>query len=181
MAGVGDAPYAGGTVLECGYRARAAAEPGELWHALARIGGETGWYYGDALWRLRGLLDKLLGGVGLRRVGINPDTLRVGDPLDFWRCSRWRKPPAGPPGRNETAGRALLEFRLLRVADDTTELTPIPGSCPGAWPALLLYATIHSTNWSSPACSKAWPTRPANPSSAAGTLHPGPPGPDAAG
>ncbi len=121
---VGDAPYAGGTVLECGYRARAAAEPGELWHALARIGGETGWYYGDALWRLRGFLDKLLGGVGLRRVGINPDTLRVGDPLDFWRVLTVAK--------NERLillaemklpGEALLEFRLRRLADNVTELT----------------------------------------------------------
>jgi hypothetical protein len=67
----GDAPYAGGTVLECGYRARAEADPEELWHALARIGGETGWYYGDALWRLRGFLDKLVGGVGLRRWAFN--------------------------------------------------------------------------------------------------------------
>lgn len=49
------------------------------------IGGQTGWYYGDWLWKLRGFIDKLLGGVGLRRGRTNPNSLDVGDALDFWR------------------------------------------------------------------------------------------------
>ncbi len=49
------------------------------------IGGNTGWYYGTWLWRLRGVIDKLMGGVGLRRGRTNPDTIRPGDALDFWR------------------------------------------------------------------------------------------------
>lgn len=49
------------------------------------IGGETGWYYGTFLWQLRGLLDKLFGGVGLRRGRTNQDTISAGDALDFWR------------------------------------------------------------------------------------------------
>jgi uncharacterized protein YbjT (DUF2867 family) len=49
------------------------------------IGGRTGWYYGDWLWKLRGFMDKLVGGVGLRRGRTNPTTLDVGDALDFWR------------------------------------------------------------------------------------------------
>ncbi len=86
--------------------------------------GETGWYYGDALWRLRGFLDKLVGGVGLRRVGINPDTLRVGDPLDFWRVLTVEKNHRLVLlAEMKLPGEALLEFRLLRVADNVTELT----------------------------------------------------------
>ncbi|MEJ2583632.1 MAG: SDR family oxidoreductase [Robiginitalea sp.] len=50
-----------------------------------RIGGETGWYYGSWLWQIRGFLDKLSGGVGLRRGRTHPDKIYAGDSLDFWR------------------------------------------------------------------------------------------------
>ena len=49
------------------------------------IGGETGWYYGTFLWRIRGYIDKLFGGIGLRRGRTNPTDLNAGDALDFWR------------------------------------------------------------------------------------------------
>lgn len=49
------------------------------------IGGENGWYYGNWLWRIRGFLDKLAGGVGLRRGRTSETTLHAGDALDFWR------------------------------------------------------------------------------------------------
>lgn len=49
------------------------------------IGGRNGWYYGNWLWKMRGLLDKLFGGVGLRRGRTNKNALNVGDALDFWR------------------------------------------------------------------------------------------------
>lgn len=50
-----------------------------------KIGGETGWYYMDWLWRIRGFLDKMAGGVGLRRGRTHPDKIFPGDALDFWR------------------------------------------------------------------------------------------------
>ena len=50
-----------------------------------RIGGETGWYYANWLWKLRGFLDKLSGGVGLRRGRTNKSDIQAGDTLDFWR------------------------------------------------------------------------------------------------
>ena len=49
------------------------------------IGGENGWYYANWLWQFRGFLDKLFGGVGLRRGRKNPDDIEAGDALDFWR------------------------------------------------------------------------------------------------
>jgi uncharacterized protein YbjT (DUF2867 family) len=49
------------------------------------IGGDNGWYYGTWLWRIRGFIDKLYGGVGLRRGRTNQATISVGDSLDFWR------------------------------------------------------------------------------------------------
>jgi hypothetical protein len=63
-----------------------------------RIGGETGWYHGNWLWRMRGVLDKLFGGVGLRRGRTNRTTLSAGDSLDFWRVLY----------ANKTEGRLLL-------------------------------------------------------------------------
>ena len=49
------------------------------------IGGETGWYYGNLLWKLRGYMDKMVGGIGLRRGRTSPTDLHTGDALDFWR------------------------------------------------------------------------------------------------
>jgi uncharacterized protein YbjT (DUF2867 family) len=49
------------------------------------IGGEKGWYYGTSLWKVRGLMDRFVGGVGLRRGRTNPDQINAGDALDFWR------------------------------------------------------------------------------------------------
>lgn len=50
-----------------------------------RIGGETGWYYANIMWKFRGFIDKIFGGVGLRRGRTNATELNVGDALDFWR------------------------------------------------------------------------------------------------
>ena len=52
---------------------------------LWRLGGKTGWYYGNWLWQLRGFMDKLAGGVGLRRGRTNEDSISEGDAIDFWR------------------------------------------------------------------------------------------------
>lgn len=52
---------------------------------ICAIGGENGWYYGTFLWKIRGYMDKLFGGSGLRRGRTNKDTIQAGDALDFWR------------------------------------------------------------------------------------------------
>ena len=56
-----------------------------LWRSIEEIGGPRGWYGADALWWLRGLLDRMIGGVGLRRGRRDPNFLRQGESLDFWR------------------------------------------------------------------------------------------------
>jgi hypothetical protein len=56
---------------------------------IRRIGGRTGWYYADTLWRVRGFLDLLAGGVGTRRGRRHPEHPAVGDTLDFWRVERY--------------------------------------------------------------------------------------------
>ncbi|MEX2586103.1 MAG: SDR family oxidoreductase [Balneolaceae bacterium] len=57
----------------------------EAMEKIWNIGGDTGWYYADTLWKIRGFLDKLVGGVGLRRGRKSSDKISVGDALDFWR------------------------------------------------------------------------------------------------
>lgn len=59
--------------------------PEEAFEPIRRIGGETGWYWGSWLWRVRGFLDLLVGGVGVRRGRRDPDHLVRGDAVDFWR------------------------------------------------------------------------------------------------
>ncbi len=61
------------------------SEPDRVLNNIWRIGGDNGWYYGNWLWKIRGLLDKAIGGVGLRRGRTHPDKLFPGDSLDFWR------------------------------------------------------------------------------------------------
>jgi uncharacterized protein YbjT (DUF2867 family) len=62
--------------------------PEEAFAPIQRIGGSTGWYAANWFWRLRGLIDTLRGGVGLRRGRRDPHELRVGDTVDFWRVER---------------------------------------------------------------------------------------------
>lgn len=80
---------------------------------IQRIGGRTGWYYGNVLWRVRGILDLLVGGVGFRRYRRDPEQLAVGDSLDFWRVEEV-DPPRKLRLRAEMRlpGRAWLEFEV---------------------------------------------------------------------
>jgi uncharacterized protein YbjT (DUF2867 family) len=59
--------------------------PAVAFRPIERLGGKTGWYYENWLWRIRGLLDLLLGGAGMRRGRRDPERLLAGDTLDFWR------------------------------------------------------------------------------------------------
>lgn len=78
------------------------------------IGGINGWYFGDVLWRIRGFIDKIVGGPGLRRGRTNVDSLNVGDALDFWRVLYSNK----EEGRlllgaeMKLPGEAWLEFKI---------------------------------------------------------------------
>ena len=65
--------------------ARVNVAPALAFAPIRRLGGRTGWYYGRGLWRLRGFIDLLVGGVGLRRGRRDPEWLRVGDTVDWWR------------------------------------------------------------------------------------------------
>jgi uncharacterized protein YbjT (DUF2867 family) len=80
---------------------------------IRRIGGSTGWYYGNWLWSVRGFLDLLVGGVGVRRGRRDPEHLRTGDPLDFWRVDIYDPPNLlRLSAEMKLPGRAWLEFEV---------------------------------------------------------------------
>ncbi len=90
-----------------------AVPPEVAFRPIQRIGGETGWYYGNWLWRLRGFVDLLFGGVGLRRGRRDVQQLRVGDVVDWWRVEEIR--PAEClrlVAEMKVPGRAWLEFEV---------------------------------------------------------------------
>jgi uncharacterized protein YbjT (DUF2867 family) len=66
-------------------RVESSAGPEEVFAQVTAIGGRQGWYYADSLWKFRGILDRLVGGIGMRRGRRNQYELRAGDALDFWR------------------------------------------------------------------------------------------------
>ena len=137
----GDAPWAGGTICRCGYRVRLQAAPEVVWAPVVRIGGRTGYYFADHLWFVRGLIDRLVGGVGLRRGRRHSLRLRIGDALDFWRVL-----DVAAPNRlrllaeMKTPGPALLDFALKAVDDGVTELSVLSHFEPrGLWGLVYWY------------------------------------------
>ena len=140
----GDAEWAGGTIMNCGYRARIKATIDEVWQPVSRIGGKTGWYFGNYLWRLRGIIDRLVGGAGLRRGRRHPTEIGVGDALDFWRVLE-----VEPPRRlllmaeMKTPGEALLEFQISQIADDQVELQMLSRFLPKGLLGLIYWYVLY--------------------------------------
>ena len=112
-----DPAWSGGTLYRDVRTAASAASPDDLFAAVCGVGGRHGWPHGWA-WRIRGVLDRMVGGIGLRRGRRDPDVLRIGDALDFWRVTDVRAPRGDQPGllrlvaEMKLPGRAWLEFRI---------------------------------------------------------------------
>jgi hypothetical protein len=109
-----------GTRLVDSRSALVAAPPSAAFAPIEAIGGQTGWYAWNFLWRVRGYLDLLAGGAGMRRGRRHPTALRVGDTLDFWRVE------AIEPDRRlrliaemRLPGRAWLEFEVTPEGPST--------------------------------------------------------------
>lgn len=99
------------------------APPGAIFRAFTGIGGTRGWLYLNWTWRLRGAIDRLFGGVGMRRGRRDADDIRVGEALDFWRVE------AIEPGRMmrlraemKVPGKAWLQFEVNTPAGDAPPL-----------------------------------------------------------
>lgn len=105
-----------------------------------RIGGSNGWYYGSWLWKIRGLMDKAVGGVGLRRGRTHPENISAGDAVDFWRVLFADK----KEGRlllfaeMKLPGEAWLEFRMK--GDELVQTATFRPK--GVWGRLYWYSVL---------------------------------------
>jgi len=111
----GDPSWAGGTVFVDRREVTTSTSPAAVWSSVCSLGGERGYYAVDWLWRVRGIMDRLAGGPGLRRGRRSAGELRRGDALDFWRVTEIE-----PPRRLELTA----EMKLPGVATLSFDLSP---------------------------------------------------------
>lgn len=118
-----------------------AASCQNVFDVVAGMGGKRGWFYANWAWEIRGLLDRAVGGVGLRRGRRDADVVRVGDALDFWRVETV-EPPHLLRLRAEmkVPGRAWLQFEIKRMTDGKSQLFQTAFFAPkGLWGQLYWY------------------------------------------
>ncbi len=118
-----DPEWSGHTVYTDERVVSCSADSADLWRVVESVGGANGWYSLPMAWAARGWLDKLVGGVGLRRGRRDPDHLVTGDALDFWRVESMEKGKSlRLRAEMKLPGRAWLEFRVEPQAGGTSAL-----------------------------------------------------------
>ncbi len=118
-----DPDWAGATIYQDIQEIETTVDPAELFATVAGIGGERGWYVANPLWTVRGWLDKIIGGVGMRRGRRHPDELRVGDALDFFRVEAHERPGLlRLRAEMKVPGDAWLEWRIVAEDEGTVRL-----------------------------------------------------------
>jgi len=117
----GDPDWAGGSTLADEQCVETTAARADLYEAFARIGGANGYYVTDWAWRVRGLMDRAIGGPGLRRGRRHPIDLRPGESLDFWRV-RTVEPgmELGLEAEMRVPGRAWLTWQIEETDEPAT-------------------------------------------------------------
>ena len=115
MAGTipGDPDWAGGSVFQDARELIVDAPASAVFRAVCRVGGGHGWYAADWLWRIRGWMDQIAGGPGLRRGRRDPEMVGYGEALDFWRVVGYeRDSRLALRAEMKLPGEALLEFSI---------------------------------------------------------------------
>jgi uncharacterized protein YbjT (DUF2867 family) len=119
----GDPEWAGGTVFIDSRTVEITASEGRVYKAVCRVGGGHGWYSGDILWRIRGWMDKVIGGPGLRRGRRHPEEVGYGEALDFWRVIGIEKDKnLNLLAEMKLPGIATLEFNIEPTEKTVTKL-----------------------------------------------------------
>lgn len=114
-----DPDWSGGTVYEDRRTITVAASPSDVQRVVRGVGGDRGWYGFGPLWAMRGAVDKLVGGVGLRRGRRHPDDIAVGEALDFWRVDAIDDDLFRLHAEMKVPGDAWLEWRTEAASDGT--------------------------------------------------------------
>ena len=119
----GDPSWSGGSAFEDSRELVLDATAEEIWPAVTSIGGDVGYYYANWLWKLRGLIDRLGGGVGLQRGRRSAAALYPGDVVDFWRILAIKpQQQLLLIAEMKLPGKATLSFRLIEQDNGTTTL-----------------------------------------------------------
>ncbi|MCB9852082.1 MAG: SDR family oxidoreductase [Phycisphaerales bacterium] len=122
----GDPDWAGGRVFVDRRETSVSAPAASVFRAVCRLGGNHGYHGGDWLWRLRGVMDRVIGGPGLRRGRRDPEQLAFGDALDFWRVVRIEQDRVVElRAEMRLPGIATLEFAIEQDAGDANQSTLI--------------------------------------------------------
>ena len=119
-----DPEWSGGTLYKDIRIKEINSEPEKVWQIVEAIGGNNGYFSFDWAWEIRGILDRIVGGVGLRRGRRDPHHLNVGETLDFWRVEE--KIPNNLlrlRAEMKMPGKAWLEFRVEKTGDQKSKLT----------------------------------------------------------
>ncbi|MFN2195916.1 MAG: SDR family oxidoreductase [Anaerolineales bacterium] len=120
------------------------ASPEEIYRTFTGLGGETGWLYMDWAWRVRGMFDRLVGGVGFRRGRRDPEDLRVGDALDFWRVENLDKDRKMLlRAEMKLPGRAWLQFEVSPSGPHTSRLAQTAFFAPKGLGGLLYWYGLY--------------------------------------
>ncbi|SEA79341.1 Uncharacterized conserved protein YbjT, contains NAD(P)-binding and DUF2867 domains [Desulfuromusa kysingii] len=127
----GDPAWAGGSLYTDSRRIILASQREDVWPAVSSIGGQVGYYYANWLWQIRGLLDRLCGGVGLCRGRRSVAEIYPGDAIDFWRVVAVnRSDLLVLSAEMKMPGKAVLMFRLLQRDEQHTELQQVASFLP---------------------------------------------------
>ncbi len=137
-----------GTRIVESHVARVSVPPATAFAPIRRIGGRTGWYYANWLWSLRGFADLLLGGVGRRRGRRDPETLRIGDTVDWWRVEAYE------PDRRlrlvaemKVPGRAWLEYEVEDEGAGRSTIRQTAIFDPLGLMGLVYWYSLHPVHW----------------------------------
>ena len=119
----GDPDWSGGSVFDDSWQVDIRADAQTVFQAVCRIGGGHGWYAADWLWKIRGLMDNLIGGPGLRRGRRHPEHVSYGDALDFWRVTDVDEPRRlALRAEMRLPGVAQLSFHTVALENGVTRL-----------------------------------------------------------
>ena len=134
-----------GMIVERRQRA-VGAPPARVFAEVERIGGQARWPYANALWTIRGLMDRLVGGVGMRLGRRDPDHLRVGDALDFWRVEEIRRPTLlRLRAEMKVPGRAWLQYEVTST-EGGSRLVQTAFFEPKGLPGLVYWYALYSVH-----------------------------------
>jgi uncharacterized protein YbjT (DUF2867 family) len=138
-----DPQWAGGTCYLDARTIEVEVQSLQLWRAVTCLGGSHGWYFADYLWQIRGLADRIVGGVGLQRGRRCPIDLRLGDTIDFWRVAQLEKEERLLlVAEMKVPGIATLEFTITKVSDGVFRLQQTARFLPRGLAGILYWYSV---------------------------------------